>query len=138
MKENLVLLQSHTCKIPTKAHWFLGANERSHAFLQKAVERLLLHSEYKPGPKLSVLFSDVRMAWNLTLHTNKILPHYRGFGVMTRVLSELQTPSRLFDRQHLILLAKKAPSQSRADDIIRRVNKFHRRNITTSSHFNIN
>lgn len=112
IQENLFSLQCQLCPISKEALWSLGANERSHAFLHKGIYCHLLQTDYISGHDLSVLLSDVCIAWNLTLHTNKILPHHQRFCVMSRVFDEFQTSSRISDRQHLMMLAREATSQS--------------------------
>lgn len=138
MKQNLHTLQSQLCPKPTDAPWSLGSNKRSHKFLHKAIDRLLLQPDYINGPNHSVLLSDVRIAWNLALHVNNILPHYHCFGIMPRVLGSIDTSSRLSEHQHLMSLACEITAQSRARDLLQRIITPHKRNLTTLHHFYIN
>lgn len=137
MCDSLLQLQSQLCNI-SEALWSLGANERSHKFLKKSIDRLLSQLSYISGHDISELLSEVRLAWSLTLHGNDLLLHYHGFRIMSRVLSHIKNDSRLSDRQQYMTPVWEVTALCRTKKLIRWVNLLNKRQLTKLRHFNIN
>lgn len=97
MKE-LHNVNGQVCPIPTEAPWGIGLNERSHWYLHKSFQRLLLHCDYDRGHEHEVLQAKVEVGWNYAQHSINILPHYNRLGIMPRIFGSLDESPRLTER----------------------------------------
>lgn len=111
MRENIQGLQTQLYPLPAEALWSLSANERSHIFVHKSSDPLLLRFDYDCGPSFPVQLSEISMALNLILHLTNTPPHDYGFGTMSRVSVEASTTRRLPDRQYRRTIAQNGSSQ---------------------------
>jgi len=136
MAENLRYFESQLCPIPTEAPWTIGTNERSHRFLHKAIDRTTSSSSFDPGDQLERLLAEIEMAWNFVQHTNRTLPHFNRFGVMPRVLGEMETTQTVQDRIALMEMARQETARMRAENVISNAFNAARRHVTKIPHFN--
>lgn len=81
MKEKLHEVEAQLSPIPTEAPFGVGLNARSHRYLHKSIDLLLLQKDYGTH-EVEVLLADVNAGWNSTQHANSVLPHYSWFCVM--------------------------------------------------------
>lgn len=73
MKNNLHEIQPQLSPIHTEDPRSLGANERSHHYLHKAIYRLINQQLYNSGENLETVLADVSMALNFTPYANNII-----------------------------------------------------------------
>ena len=137
MAESLRTLDSQLCPIPTEASWSIGSNERSHRFLHKATDRLLSDPQFDPGHDLSRLLAEIEIVWNCTQHTNRILPHLHRFGIMPRVLGELDNSPTTRERIALMELLRTETERTRAEKVISSAINPSRRQTTSIRHFHV-
>lgn len=137
MKNKLHEVDSQLCPIPTEAPWGIGLNERSHRYLHKSINRLLLQRDYDTGHEHQVLLADVETGWNYALHTNNVIPHYHRFGIMPRSIGNLEECPRLTERIALMELARKETECLRARNFISRALNNNRRHIVPTQSFAI-
>lgn len=135
MKDKLHDVDSQLLPIPVEAPWGIGLNERSHRYLHKSFDRLLLQPGYNTGHDHEVLLADAEMGWNFAQHSNNIVPHYHRFGSMPRIIGALDERTRLSERVALIHLARQETATLRARDFISRALDMSRRNIVTLPSF---
>lgn len=124
--------------IPSEASWSLGINKRSHRYIHKSIDRLILERNYSVGPELEVLLPNVEVGWNSAQHNNNVLSHYHRFGVMPCIVGSLDNLSRLNERIALMELARRETDQLRAEDFIIRVLHPFRRNVNSLRSFTAN
>lgn len=82
--------KSQLYSIPTEASLSLSAQKSSHKFLHSGSSSLSLKPHYNTSPNHFVLFSDIWMAWNLTIPWTFFLL-YHFFGIMPHVLGTIST-----------------------------------------------
>lgn len=98
MKRKLHEVKTQVLPIPTDAFWGIGLNKRSHRYVHKSLDRLLLQKLFDTGPNYSVLLSDMEIGWNLAQHSESTLPHCHRFDVMLKVLGTISENPRLSEQ----------------------------------------
>ena len=137
MADSLRTLDSQLCPISTEAPWSIGSNERSLRFLRKEIDSLLADPKFDPGHDLTRLLAEVEIVWNCTQHTNRILPHLHRFGLMSRVLGELDNSPTTRERIALMELLRTETERLRAEKGISSAINSLRRQVTSLQHFHV-
>ena len=123
MADQLRPLQSQLCPIPTEAPWSIGQNERSHAFIHGAIDKILAHT---PSLHITRLLGEVEMAWNFTQHSTREIPHLHRFGVLPRIIGQGSDTS-LHHRIAIMEQLRQETDRIRSENLITRsFNSYHR------------
>ena len=138
MSEQLRLVNSQLCPIPTEAPWSIGNNERSHGFIHRVLDKLQSNSAVNASSEVEICLAEAEMAWNFVQHTRNTIPHYNRFGVMPRQLGETESCPSVRNRIALMELAREHTDQARAEHVILRALNRKYRHVTDLKLFRIN